>query len=70
MTISEYIDELKCIKAEHGDLEVHRDSSYGRIQADLPVIAYLKIESRLQRRPDFWHESDYPSQKGEKVCRV
>lgn len=73
MKISEFIERLEAIKAEHGDLEVDTYDGYGvREQHSGPEIAFRKVLSMTEFDADFWGGEEWEDAgcKGEKVCKV
>ena len=71
MKISKYIELLKDIKLEHGDIEVHKyDILRDRIEAPPPQIDFVKILKKRESKPSFYCRVDEHDQKGEKVCRI
>lgn len=80
MRVSEYIRALQCLLEQHGDLEVEKwMPSSGRIAARPPTLAYRMIAQDGPRGgstaaregiQSFWHTSDHPRLKGDKVFRV
>jgi hypothetical protein len=72
MKISEYIQLLQAMQAEHGDLQVDCYGNRGRTEAGPPEIAYRKVLSKRESRPDFWNDwyTGDQGKKGEKVCRL
>lgn len=71
MKISEYIKELKNLKAEHGDLEVETYFFGRRKEANPPEIAFRKkLKVRRDITPSFWGTYDGEDSKGDKVIRI
>lgn len=71
MKISEYIEELRRIMGEHGDIEVQKERFDGnRITAECPGIAHEKILTGRERKPSFWHRWDAPNSKGANVVKL
>ena len=71
MKISEYVQALEAIEAEHGDLEVETEAPWGRGGARHPEVAFRRILTGRKSRPSFWYPLDPSlSEKGEKVVRV
>lgn len=71
MRISQYIKVLKKIMEEHGDLPVEKYGFSGRHDALPPEIAYRKILTGRQSKPDFWSKhSDPIGAMGDTVCKI
>ena len=73
MKASEYINAMQALIDEHGDLEVETFRVDGdRVEASAPKIAFRKILSKRERKPEFWNDylRDSGEKKGEKVIRV
>lgn len=72
MRITELIINLEHILKEHGDLEVETYSLLlDRKSINKPEIAYRKILSKRQSKPDFWCKySDTEEVKGEKITKI
>jgi len=71
MKITEHIQRLQEILAEHGDLQVNTDGYQGRIYNSWPEIAYKKQLRGREHVPVFWDSLVHAEvQKGEKVVRV
>lgn len=57
MTITEYIQRLEDIRAEHGELEVETSDFYGRrCSAFQPDVAFRRILSKRESKPQFWYD--------------
>ena len=70
MTITNYIEKLEALRAEHGDIEVETYGVRGdRVTIADPILAFRKILGS-QRTPAFWSRYDPPEMQGEKVVRT
>lgn len=71
MNISDLIERLQCLYAEHGDLPVETwNVSMDRIPQRDPEVAYRKILTGRSTKPRFWHTFDGLDARGEKVVRL
>lgn len=72
MKTTEYIKALEALVALHGDLEVETGQIWGRDTAPIPEIAFKRVLTGRESKPDFWSEysSKAETNKGEEVIRV
>jgi hypothetical protein len=74
MNITNYIEKLEALRAEHGDIEVETYGVRGdRVTVADPILAFRKTLGSHQRTPAFWSRYDPPEtrgEKGEKVVRL
>jgi hypothetical protein len=71
MKITEHIQRLQEILAEHGDLEMYKESKAEMVWTHLPEVSYCLMLSLRERRAKFWVEYLHTEErKGEKVVRV
>lgn len=69
--ISELIEKLQNLEAEHGDLQVDTwNVDRDRVSQRNPQIAYRKILTGRQSKPSFWSVFDGKDACGEKVIRL
>lgn len=68
MRISEYISAMQRIQDTQGDLEVEISGYSGRQSAAPPRVAYRKVLSKRESRPEF---GTYGAPNcGDKVCKI
>lgn len=71
MRISDFVQKLQAMQAEHGDLEVETDNVFGRVSHGGPEVAYRKVLAKRERKACFWSGGSWEKgQQGDKVCRI
>lgn len=71
MKVSEYIQQLEALRAEHGDLDVEAYFQNGdRVPARPPSVKHVKILKGRERKPVFWYSWEGEDCKGPAVICV